>query len=127
MEKDGRDPQLRQVAALRRAQILIAEGQSAEALQLLEAHTATGMASLREELRGDALSARGDLAAARDAYQMALNTDIGGASDRSFVQMKLDDAAASSGITSATGGEVLPSLDDLPDVTDGADTAAGLE
>ncbi len=95
LEDEGRDPQLRNIAALRRAQILIAEDSHAAALELLDGINAAGLTSLREELRGDALFAKGDMAAARDAYEMALNADIGGAIDRNFVQMKLDDATAS--------------------------------
>ncbi len=118
LEEEGRDPQLRNVAALRRAQILIAEGSHDAALQLLGGIDAAGMTSLREELRGDALVAKGDLAAARDAYETALNADTGGAIDRNFVQMKLDDAAAS--LTSVAANMQMPDAE-LPALEDAAE------
>jgi len=116
LKQEGRDPLLRQVAALREAQILISEERYDAALEMLSAEPPPGVAGLHLELRGDALFGKGEFAAARDAYQMALISDAGNALDRNFVQMKLDDVAVtlSSVSEGATSGG-MPSLDALPD------------
>ncbi len=95
LEQQGSDAELKQVAALRRAQILVSEERYEDALELLDPNALGGLASLQHELRGDALFVLNDFDAARDAYQKALDTDAGGVIDRNFVQMKLDDVAVS--------------------------------
>lgn len=90
----GRDPQLRRLAELRQAQIVISAGDYEAALALLGDAEATALAGLFHELRGDALYGSGDYAGARDEYQAALDADTAGGIDRSFVQMKLDDVAS---------------------------------
>jgi len=91
---EGHDPNLRRLAEFRHAQIMIAEEDYDAALALLGEVEKSALAGLYHELRGDALFGRGDLQAARDAYQSALDADIAGGIDRSFVQMKLDDVAS---------------------------------
>ena len=94
----GSDPLLREVADLRRAQIMISQEQHQEALDLLGAAGDDGLASLHLELQGDAQFGLGDFAAAQESYRQALNKDAGGVIDRSFLQIKMDQAAASSGV-----------------------------
>jgi len=116
LKEDGRDPLLRQIAAQREAQILISDGQYDAALALLSDEPTSGLAGLHLDLRGDALFGKGEFAAARDAYQMALVSDPGNALDRNFVQMKLDDVAVSlSSANEVVSSGELPSLDALPD------------
>ncbi|NND54618.1 MAG: tetratricopeptide repeat protein [Gammaproteobacteria bacterium] len=91
----GNDPLLRKLAELRRAQVLNAEERYEEVLELLDENAEGGLASLQLELRGDALFGLGQMDAAEESYRLALNNDAGGVVDRSFVQMKLDQAAAS--------------------------------
>ena len=97
----GNDIQLRRVAELRQAQILISQEQYDEALGLLGDDDASGLSALYLELRGDALFGLDDMEAAGEAYRQSLNADAGGVVDRSFLQMKLDQAAASTIIATA--------------------------
>jgi len=90
----GNDPQLRRVADLRRAQIMNSQERYDEALALLGDTEDGGLAGLYFELRGDALFGKGEFAAANDAYRDALNKDVAGVIDRSYVQMKQDESAA---------------------------------
>lgn len=123
LEQEGDDPQLQQIALLRRAQILISEERHDEALQLLSPDLFSGMASLQQELRGDAYFAQGDFASAHDAYQLALSADSGTVIDRNFVQMKLDDAAASMRANGSPPQSESDALLELPaiDNADGSD------
>lgn len=90
----GSDPQLKRVAKLRMAQVLIYQSEYDEALRVLGEPGAGAFAGLYHDLRGDALFAQGKLEAAADEYRLALQNDSADAIDRSFVQMKLDDVSA---------------------------------
>ena len=79
---------LRAIAVLRLARVLIDAGRAEEADTLLNKHPAP--ASFGAEyaaLRGDLARQKGDFAAARSAYQQALN---GNAGNSALVQLKLD-------------------------------------
>ncbi len=114
LTNQGNDPQLRKIGALRLAQLLIAEEQYAEALQLLDADDGSALEPLRSELRGDALYSQGDFAAASEAYEAALQNDTGNVIDRSFVQMKFDDATAEA-------ARLVGPQESAPDVTGAGD------
>lgn len=71
-EKTG-DKELAQIAKLRLARVHLQMGHADEALALLDAAKAGAFASQVNEIRGDALLAKGDRDGARAAYQAALN------------------------------------------------------
>lgn len=94
MEQAGEDS-IKQMARLRLARVLHAQGKSDEALNLLAAEVAPGFRGGYDELRGDILLSQGQSAAAREAYSNALTGYSDAPEKRSLVQMKLDDLAES--------------------------------
>jgi predicted negative regulator of RcsB-dependent stress response len=88
----AKDPGLVQLARLRQARVLFAQGKHDDALALLGAE-AGSFASLYEELRGDISLAKGDRDAARAAYAKALAAAETGAVNKTLLQQKLDDLA----------------------------------
>ncbi|MDR3414965.1 MAG: tetratricopeptide repeat protein [Nevskia sp.] len=86
------DPALLPLARLRLAQVLWQQNQPAEALQQLEGD-AGSYASLYAELRGDIKLSQGDRAAARGAYQEALQSLAPNAVGRDGLERKLADLA----------------------------------
>lgn len=98
---DAKDPQLKQVARLRLARLLASEGQHDRALQVARSVTSGAFAAAFREVEGDVLAARGESAAARDAYRKALeSTGASGAIDEDFVQLKLEALGGAGGETS---------------------------
>lgn len=85
---------LKTLAGLYLARSEISRDKAQQALDLLDKLPADGYAAMRDELRGDALLAVGRNADARTAYNDALTHLDSGASNREFVQMKLDNIAA---------------------------------
>lgn len=86
------DDGLVQVARLRHARVLLAQGKPDEALKAL-GDEAGSFSSLAEELRGDIQLAKGDRKAARSAYEKALASAESGATNKTLLQQKLDDLA----------------------------------
>ncbi|MBS0569505.1 MAG: tetratricopeptide repeat protein [Proteobacteria bacterium] len=84
---------LKTLAGLNLARSEIAQNKAQDALALLDKLPEDGYAALRDELRGDALSALGHSADARHAYTEALTHLDANAANRAFVQMKLDNLA----------------------------------
>jgi len=84
------DPGLLPLARLRLAQVLWQQNKADEALKQLDGD-AGSYAALYDELRGDIKLAQGDRAAARGAYQQALQTLGADAVNREGLQHKLDD------------------------------------
>jgi predicted negative regulator of RcsB-dependent stress response len=87
---NAEDAGIKQLAALRLGRVKLAQGDAAGALALADGVTSQGYTGLREELRGDALSALGRNDEARTAYDAALAVLDAGAPQREFVQMKRD-------------------------------------
>lgn len=87
-EDDG----LVDVARLRKARVLFAQGKHDQALSVL-VDKAGSFASLFSELRGDIQLAKGDLTAARSAYEEALAKAGSDARNLNLLQQKLDDLA----------------------------------
>ena len=89
---DGsRDSGLRQVARMRLARVLIAQSKPDEVLALLDPAEAGAFAPHFHDIRGDALTAKGDTAGARREYQAALEADPEQRSlDRDYVALKRD-------------------------------------
>ena len=85
-------PEIKDTARLRLAKVLIAQGDPAQVVTLLEGVNAENFNGLYEEVRGDAYIAMGDTAKAAQSYKKALTMLSPGASTQQL-QMKLDDIA----------------------------------
>lgn len=93
---DNSDSEIfRDIARLRLARVLLAEGELDAAAGLLgPATSAPAFDALYTEVRGDIQRARGDLAAASEAYQQALAAMPPGSQERELLQLKYTDALA---------------------------------
>ena len=103
IDQDAED-ELKQIARLRLAAILVDDKQYDDALRTLDAKHDEAFAGIYADLRGDILAAAGRSAEARAAYQSALARLDAKSPYRNFVQVKLDTlggavAAAGSGAT----------------------------
>ncbi len=84
-----KQPQLKQVAQLRLARLLLADGDASQALSVLKGITVGGFGVAVNELEGDIHVALGNNDEARAAYQRALDAIEQGL-DPSVLKMKLD-------------------------------------
>ena len=91
MDNTG-DVALSRVARLRLARVQLSMGEVAAADATLDTDDEGAFAPLFAEVRGDVAYARGDLDAARAAYQRAMDGMVQGVGDRQSVEMKLHDA-----------------------------------
>lgn len=89
MEK-AREEEMRDVARLRLAGILLDDKKHDEALTLLSAKPGEAYAALYGDLRGDVLAAQGKAAEARAAYQAALDKTEANSQYRRLIEVKLD-------------------------------------
>jgi predicted negative regulator of RcsB-dependent stress response len=90
IENAGR-AELRDVARIRKARLLLAENQGDAGLAVLEQVDTTAFAATVDELRGDILVENRDAQAAAKAYETALAGNAIARGVRARVQMKLDD------------------------------------
>ena len=88
--ESARREELRDIARLRLAGVLLDEKNHEEALKLLEAKPGESMTGLYADLRGYILLAQGRHADARNAYQLALDRSEAGSPYRATLQLKLD-------------------------------------
>ena len=86
----AREEEMRDVARLRLAGVLLDEKKYDEALQLLAAKAGETYAALYADRRGDVLTAQGKNAEARAAYQVALDKSEQGGQYRRLIEVKLD-------------------------------------
>ena len=86
----AREEEMRDVARLRLAYVLLDEKKYDEALKLLAAKSTEAYAPLYADLRGDVLAAQGKLAEARSAYQAALEKTDAANRYRGVIELKLD-------------------------------------
>ena len=86
----AREEEMRDVARLRLAYVLLDEKKYDEALKLLAAKSTEAYAPLYADLRGDVLAAQGKLAEARSAYQAALEKVDAANRYRGVIELKLD-------------------------------------
>jgi len=84
------EAELRDVARLRLASLLLDEAKYAEAISLLNAEHSASFDGLYGDLRGDVLSAQGKLDEARSAYKLAYEKTDPKSMYRNLIQMKLD-------------------------------------
>ena len=86
----ARDEEIRDIARLRLAGVLLDEKNYDEALKLLDTKPVEAMTGLYADLRGDVLAAQGRSAEARSAYQLALDKSEANSPYRATIQLKLD-------------------------------------
>jgi predicted negative regulator of RcsB-dependent stress response len=86
---NAKDADLRQIARLRLARVLIDQGKADDAIKLLAEGTPGGFAGRYHEVRGDALRAKKDTAGAVTEYKAALSANDGG--DGSLLELKITD------------------------------------
>ncbi|MEQ1580485.1 MAG: tetratricopeptide repeat protein [Steroidobacteraceae bacterium] len=98
---DGaKDVELRAVAQVRLARVLIQMDKPDEAIALLKADATGAFTAIQQDVRGDAYFAKGDMEAARVAYAAALAAAPALSPDeRQIVELKLQDLAAEAGAT----------------------------
>jgi len=87
---NARDDEMRDVARLRLAGILLDEKKYDEALKLVSAEAKPAYAALYADLRGDILSIQGKAAEGKAAYQLALEKSDPRSQYRALIEMKLD-------------------------------------
>lgn len=85
-----KEDEIRDVARLRLAGVLLDEKKLDEALKLVEVKPVESMTGLYADLKGDILVAQGKSAEARSAYQLALDRSETGSPYRFTLQLKLD-------------------------------------
>lgn len=84
------EDEIRDVARLRLAGVLLDEKNHAEALKLVDAKPVESMTGLYADLKGDILLSQDRKAEARSSYQLALDKSEAGSAYRSAIQLKLD-------------------------------------
>ena len=84
------EAELRDVARLRLASLLLDETRYADAMKLLDAGHPASFDGLYADLRGDVLSAQGKADEARSAYKLAYEKTDAKSMYRNLIQMKLD-------------------------------------
>jgi predicted negative regulator of RcsB-dependent stress response len=89
-----RDPQLKLIARLRLARVQLAEKQPDAALKTLEVPDEGAFAARYDEVRGDALLAKGDRAGALKAYQSARRS-ASDTLDAGLLDLKINELAHS--------------------------------
>ena len=95
---NGKQAQIKHTARIRMTSLHINDKEYDAALALLNVKNPGGYAGIYEELRGDTLLAKGDIAAANSAYDKALQSDGLSPASRELINAKLADtnqAAAS--------------------------------
>jgi len=91
---NSKDTELRQIARLRLARVLIDQGKPDDAIKLLSEATPGSFAGRYHEVHADALYAKKDTAAAITEYKAALDAADAGGVDAAMVEMKLADLGA---------------------------------
>ena len=86
----AKDDEMRDIARLRLAGLLLDEKNHDEALKLLDAKRVAAFDGLYADLRGDVFSAQNKRDEARAAYQVALEKTDPRSSYRQLIQVKLD-------------------------------------
>ena len=85
-----KEDEIRDVARLRLAGVLLDEKNPAEALKLVDTKPVESMTGLYADLKGDILFLQDRKAEARSSYQFALDKSEAGSAYRSAIQLKLD-------------------------------------
>lgn len=99
---NSKDSELKHIARLRLARVLIDQGKYDDAIQLLAVASAGSFTGRYHQVHGDALYAKKDTAGAIVEYKSALEHAAEGGVDASLVEMKLADLGASEPPTAIT-------------------------
>jgi len=92
---NAKQEEIKRIARLRLARVLHAEGKHDEALQMLSIANAGKFAAAYDELKGDIYVAKGDVAQAKNHYDLALQSLELTSRARRYIEMKLDDLGQS--------------------------------
>jgi predicted negative regulator of RcsB-dependent stress response len=90
----SKDSELRHIARLRLARVLIAEGKPDDAIKTLAEDTWGAFAGQAHEVRGDAFYAKHDVQGAMKEYQAALGAGDPSSADFGLLQLKIADLTA---------------------------------
>jgi predicted negative regulator of RcsB-dependent stress response len=91
---NSKDSELRRIARLRLARVVIAEGKPDDAIKTLAEDTWGAFAGQAHEVRGDAFYAKHDVQGAMKEYQAALGAGDPGSADFGLLQLKIADLTA---------------------------------
>jgi predicted negative regulator of RcsB-dependent stress response len=113
VNEKSKDKEMAQIAGLRLARVLVQQGKYDEAVKSLEAQTSGAYSGQAREIRGDALSAKGDKEGARAEYAAAMAGDDAQI-DRTLLELKLQEAG---GVMAAKEQELstIPGLTAAPE------------
>ena len=90
---DSKDAELRRVARLRLARLLISQGKPDDALKTLAEDSWGAFASTAHEVRGDAFYAKHETKSALTEYQAALSQGQANGAEAALLQLKMADLA----------------------------------
>jgi predicted negative regulator of RcsB-dependent stress response len=90
----SKDSELRHIARLRLARVVIAEGKPDDAIKTLAEDTWGAFAGQAHEVRGDAFYAKHDVQGAMKEYQAALGAGDPSSADFGLLQLKIADLTA---------------------------------
>jgi predicted negative regulator of RcsB-dependent stress response len=110
---DSKDTELRQIARLRLARVLTAEGKPDEAIKTLADPVPAAFAARYHEVRGDAYLAKKDNSHAVSEYQAALGAADAGGINAALLELKIQDlggpqAPVAKAISAGTANKVKP-------------------
>jgi predicted negative regulator of RcsB-dependent stress response len=88
--ENAKEEELRDLARLRLARVLVDEKKTDEALKLLETKHGESFSGLYADVKGDVLLAQGKRQEARAAYQLALDKSDAASPLRQIIQLKID-------------------------------------
>lgn len=95
--RDNAEPELRAIADIRQARVLLAQQQYDAALAALATQKPASFTAVVAELRGDVLVETGDIEGARAAYQLAVDEDTAASmAGNSTAKLKLQNLAVAS-------------------------------
>jgi predicted negative regulator of RcsB-dependent stress response len=105
---ESKDTELRHIARLRLARVLIDAGKPDDALKTLAEDTPGAFAGLSHEVRGDAFRAKKDFKSAMAEYQQALLGAAAGNVDSGLLELKIADLGSPAAATSMLPGAPAP-------------------
>ena len=91
---DSKDAELRHIARLRLARVLIDLGKPDDAIKTLAEDKPGAFAAAYHEVRGDAFGAKKDVKNAASEYQAALSGSDAGSTDSALLELKIADLGA---------------------------------